>query len=66
MGLWNYLNQFRELTCCSCERSVLSGIIRFERGHKVGVLCCACASSGDKPELDFDERSPENERLQSN
>jgi hypothetical protein len=49
MGRWNYLVQFRGLTCFNCDRKFLSGIIRFERGHKVGDLCQACAfSSGGK------------------
>jgi hypothetical protein len=66
MGLWNYLGQFRGLTCFNCDRKFLSGIIRFERGHKVGVVCHACASSGGTTEIDFDDRSPEKTPPQSN
>jgi hypothetical protein len=49
MGLWYYLNRHEGLTCCICEVKSVRGVVRFERGDKIGHLCHACASSGRKP-----------------
>ena len=51
MGLWTILRRSKGLSCHKCGREILSGIVRFEDGQKVGILCHACSECRDTPTI---------------